>query len=249
MYFLAWVNQTRDAAIELVRHIEQMLGEVVRRHARQQHTADMEVEIGTLIFRNQRIGRLLDSVVQKPAGAFMAEDEAAADSFREACAQRLLCCPVNQSQGRCVRDIAQTRELFEGFLGGGRKPLQLLHHKIHDVFGEAFGVDATNVPVPSLRDWIECEHPLFGQCQEELYCEERISAGFLLHQLRQGLHMLRRAMKGIGHEVADLVESERRQHYFLDPRSGLADRLQRARKRVRGTNFIVSVGADQQQVP
>ena len=56
-------------------------------------------------------------------------------------------------------------------------------------------------------------------------------------------------MQGIGDEPADIVEPERRQHDLLHPRSGLADRLQRPQQRVRGTDLVVPVGADQQQVP
>src|SRR3984893_19060321 len=56
-------------------------------------------------------------------------------------------------------------------------------------------------------------------------------------------------MQGIGHELAEIVECERRQLDPLDPRSGLADRLQRAQERVRGADLVVPVGADQQQVP
>ena len=39
------------------------------------------------------------------------------------------------------------------------------------------------------------------------------------------------------------------QHDLLDPRPGLADRLERPQKRVRGANLVVPVGPDQQQVP
>ena len=56
-------------------------------------------------------------------------------------------------------------------------------------------------------------------------------------------------MHGTGGEQAEIVESERRQHDLLDPRSGFADRAQRPQKRVRGTDLVVPVGADQQQVP
>ena len=93
------------------------------------------------------------------------------------------------------------------------------------------------------------EQPLFGQRREELDREERIAAGLLLHQLRQGPHALRLAMQGIGDELADIVEPEGRQHDLLHPRSGLADRLQRPQQRVSGTDLVVPVGADQQQVP
>ncbi len=56
-------------------------------------------------------------------------------------------------------------------------------------------------------------------------------------------------MHGIGYEPADIGESERRQHDLLDPRSGVADYLQRPQKRVRRTDLIVPVGADHQHVP
>ncbi len=56
-------------------------------------------------------------------------------------------------------------------------------------------------------------------------------------------------MHGIGDQLADIGESERRQHDLVDSHSGLADRLQRSHKRVRGTDLVVPIGADQQQVP
>ena len=93
------------------------------------------------------------------------------------------------------------------------------------------------------------EQPLFGQGREELDRKERIAAGLLLHQLRQGPRVLRLAMQRVGDEPADIVEPERRQHDLLHPRSGLADRLQRPQQRVRGTDLVVSIGPDQQQVP
>jgi len=39
-------------------------------------------------------------------------------------------------------------------------------------------------------------------------------------------------MHGIGDELADIVEPERRQQDLLDSRSAFADRLHRAQKRV-----------------
>src|ERR1700738_1879438 len=56
-------------------------------------------------------------------------------------------------------------------------------------------------------------------------------------------------MHGIGDELADIGESERRQYDLLDRRSGLADRIQRPPKRVRGHDLVVRIGADEQQVP
>ena len=187
--------------------------------------------------------------MQEFVGALLADDEPGVDGFPERRVHRLLCFPVNQGQGGDLGDIAQAGELFQGFLGGGGEPLQLPGHEIHHVVGVAPGADAIDVPLPGRRDWVEREQPLFGQRREELDREERIAAGLLLHQLRQGPRALRLAMQGIGDEPADIVEPEGRQHDLLDPRSGFADRLQRPHQRVSGTDLVVPVGADQQQVP
>ena len=122
-------------------------------------------------------------------------------------------------------------------------------HEIHDVIGVALRADAIDVPSPGRRDRVEREQPLFGQRREELDREERIAAGLLVHQLRQRPRALRLAMQGVGDEPADIVESERRQHDLLDPCAGVADRLERPHKRVRGADLVVPVGPDQQQVP
>ncbi len=182
--FLVPVDQLCGAPIELVRDIEQMLGELVRRHARQQRTADAQVDVGTLLIRNQRVGRLLDPVVQKSAGTLLVEDDPGADGFPEGSVHRFLCCPVNQGHGGGRGDIAQAGELFQGFLGGGRKPSQLPGHEIHHVVSVALGTDAVDVPSPGPRNRVECQQPFFGQRDKELDREERISAGLLLHQLR-----------------------------------------------------------------
>ena len=51
--FLAPVDQPCGAATELVRHIEQMLGEIVLGHVREQHAAHAQVDVGTLLVENQ----------------------------------------------------------------------------------------------------------------------------------------------------------------------------------------------------
>ena len=56
-------------------------------------------------------------------------------------------------------------------------------------------------------------------------------------------------VQSIGNQLFQIVVSERRQHYVLDPRSGTADHRERARQRVRGADLVVPVGPDQHQVP
>ena len=86
--------------------------------------------------------------MQEFVGAILMDDEVSADSLPECRVHRLLSCPVNQGQGGDLGDIAQAGELLQGFLGGGRQPLQLLGHKIHHVVGVALGADAIDVPLP-----------------------------------------------------------------------------------------------------
>jgi len=112
-----------------------------------------------------------------------------------------------------------------------------------------FGADATDVPLPSQRNWVEREQPFFGQSGEELNREERIAAALLLHQLHQGPGVLWPAMQSIGHEPADILEGKGAHHYFLDRRSGTANRLEHSQKWVRGFDLVVSIGPDQQQMP
>src|SRR5258707_8513090 len=158
--------------------------EISGRHARQQGAADAQVDVGTVLFRDKCIGRLLYPIVQEFVGAVLAKDEASADGFPESRVHRLLCQSVNQSEGGGRGDIAQASELLQGFLGGGSKPLQPGGHKVHHVIGVALGAYAIDVPLPSPRRWVEHEQSLFGQRGEELDREERISAGLLVHQLR-----------------------------------------------------------------
>ena len=66
------------------------------------------------------------------------------------------------------------------------------------------------VPLPRSFVWIEREQALFDQRREELNPEEWISAGLLVHQLRQGPHTLRFAVQRIGDELVDIFEFERR---------------------------------------
>src|SRR6202045_3304298 len=56
-------------------------------------------------------------------------------------------------------------------------------------------------------------------------------------------------MQSVGDKPSDIVEPKGCQHDLLDRRSGIANRLERPQKRVRGTDLVVSIGPDQKQVP
>src|ERR1700736_333259 len=56
-------------------------------------------------------------------------------------------------------------------------------------------------------------------------------------------------MQSSGDNPSDIIEPKGRQHDLLDPRSGIANRVERPQKRVRGSDLVVSIGPDQKQVP
>src|ERR1700730_8977727 len=56
-------------------------------------------------------------------------------------------------------------------------------------------------------------------------------------------------MQSIGDKPSDMVEPEGRQHDLMHPGIGVTDRLKSPQKRVRGSDLVVSIGPDQQQVP
>ena len=97
---------------------------------------------------------------------------------------------------------------------------------------------------------IEGEQPLLGERGNELNREERIAAGLLVHQLRQRRGALRLAVKRVRDELAHIVQRERRKHDLLHASlrrcgSPRASRISGCD----GTDLVVAVGADQQQVP
>ena len=70
------------------------------------------MDVGTLLVGDERIGRLLDAVVQEPVGAVLAKDEPGVDGFPEGRVCLLLCCPVNQGQSGDLGAVAQAGQLF-----------------------------------------------------------------------------------------------------------------------------------------
>src|SRR5882757_548161 len=191
------------------------------------------MDFGTLIFGNQRIRRLLDPVVKKFVGVLVLEHESSVYRLQEGGVDHLLRFPQNQRQGGDIDDIAQTREVFEGFLCGGGEPLQLARHEIHHVVGEAPCANSFDVPAPGGRDRVEREEPFLRHCSEKLYSEEWITVGLLMYQMRERSRTLRLAMQGIGDELTHIVEPERLKFYLMHSRIGLVNRLERAHQRMR----------------
>ena len=121
MRFLVAVDQQSGSPIELARDIEQMLGELVLRRAREQRAADSQVDVGTAPFRDERIRGLLDPVVQESVGAPLPQNEACVDGLPQRRVHSLLRLLANQGQCGQIDDVAKAGELFHRRRGWGRR--------------------------------------------------------------------------------------------------------------------------------
>jgi len=87
------------------------------------------MDLGTALFRDQRIGRLLDPIVQECVGIVVLVHESRAHRLQERRVHRLLGVLVNQRQRTDIGDGAKAGELFHRFLGGNGQSLHLFDRR------------------------------------------------------------------------------------------------------------------------
>src|SRR3954449_11942419 len=147
--------------------------------------------------RDQRVCGFLHTIVEKPVRIFCSENEARSHGFPELPMHLLTQILVNHAEHRKVGAVAEARELLQRLLRLGGQPIQLPHHKVHDVFGITLGVNAIQVPMPLSFDLTEDEQSLFEESRYELNGEKRIAGRLFLDQSRQRASMSRFTAKGI----------------------------------------------------
>src|SRR6267143_5475280 len=216
---------------------------------RREQPAYTKVRLGAQPFRYERIGGLLDTVVNELVRALQVLDQFQTNGVPEIRTDVLVRFPENDRKHLDLGDVAEAGELLQRRLGLDGQAGQLSDHKVHDIVGVTLDVKAIELPAPARRVMIEAEQPLFGERGNELNGETRIATRLLVHQSRQRGRTVRLAAKRIRNEPSQVFAGKRRKTTLLHQGSRRADRLQRPHKRVRGTDFVVLVGADQQQVP
>src|SRR6202040_303289 len=175
----------RRAAVELVHDLKDVLFEIIRPGPCREQSTNPKMRHCTLAFGDERISRLLDSVVDEYVCVLRAEDEAGPDRLPEGRVRRLLGTSVKQIERSRLSDIPQAGERSQSVLSRMGQTAQLRSHEIRYVVGEALGADAWQVPGPVRRAGIEREQRLFCQGDQELDREERIAIGLLEHQVSQ----------------------------------------------------------------
>ena len=176
------------AAVELVRRSRRSLSsQLLRRRVRREQPADPQMHRRPLALGNERIGRLLDAVVQEAVGS--APAGAPARPVPPPRAPRRApprCRPWTMASVATAASLPRQASCCSASCVCRRQALELADHQVDHVVGVALGVNACEVPATSaLRHGRSASSALVGQRGEELDGEERIAAGLLVHQLGQ----------------------------------------------------------------
>ena len=198
--------------------------------------------------RPQRIGGLLHAVVHEPVGAIETLDQLKTSRLPQIRVDLLFRYPVHERECRDLGAVAKASQRQQGLPRLAGQTAELADHKVHDVLGIAFGVNASQIPAPQCIVMIEFKQVFFGERVQKLDQEKRITAGLLMDQPRQWIGVCRFAAKCIRHELIHAIAGEGLQADFLHPRSCVADDVEFSRQRMGGAYLMVTIGADQQQV-
>ena len=122
-----------------------------------------EMRRGPFAFGNQRVGGLLDTVVQEAVGPLPPEHQPGPHRRPEHRVERRLAPALDHAQDGDRRAVAQAGQLPQRHLGRLGQAAQLADHKVHDVVGITLGVNAIEVPAPVRIVMIEGEQTFVGE--------------------------------------------------------------------------------------
>ena len=112
-------REQRRAAVELMHDLEDRLRALLRGEVCREPPADPQVDDGPLAVGDERIRRLLDTVVEEGVGTVQAADEPGPHRLPQRRVDRLLGGPVHELQRRGLGAVPQTGEQVHGIPRGG----------------------------------------------------------------------------------------------------------------------------------
>ena len=143
---------------------------------------------------------------------------------------------------------SETGKLLQCGLRFRRQLTELVDHQVNHVLRVSLGADASEIPGPRARGCIERDQAFVGERGQEPDREERIPAGLLMDELREGDGLRWCATQRIRDERLQMFAAEGRQRDLLDLRTRAADGLELAHERMGRVHFVVPIGADHQQM-
>ena len=238
----------RRAVVHLTYDIEYFFIALVWRGLRREQTADSKVSHCSLAFRDERVSRLSDAVMDKRVGSAHTMKETGPDRLPERRVDRRVLSSGNEVYGGDCCDASKTGERSQSFLRRLGQPIHLRGHEICNVGGEALRADPIDIPLPGAPVRVEDKQAVLRQRCDKLIDEKRVASGFLKHQFGERSHVLRFRPQRVGDEPSDVAGRERLERDLLDARPSVADLLQHPDEQMRGVKFVGPVGADQQDV-
>src|SRR5216683_3756883 len=107
------------------------------------------------------------------------------------------------------------------------------------------GLPSTTSRVPAC---VKGEEMLFGKRCQELDGKKGIAGRLLVHQPRKRCSIVPSAVNGIGDELAQILDGERRDRELAECRSGFANGLERQHQGMGWADLVFPVGADHEKV-
>ncbi len=154
-------------------------------HFLDEHPADAQVNLGSLLRRNEGIRRLLNTIVKEFVGARKPENESGVHGLPHRRMDVPLTSSIYHRERRHFRVVAKASQLLKHFLGRKRQASQLVNHKFHHVVSETASVNLGQIPLPFHFAAVEFYQVFFGEGGEELDRKERIARSFLVHKPRE----------------------------------------------------------------
>lgn len=235
--------------VELVHHVENIRFHRGRGHALQQPAADLQMQGGAPLLGDRAVGGFLHPVMGEGQTVARAEQELGAQRLFHRRQDGVLAAVIDHGQGGEVGAAAQTGDALQVGAHRFRQAAKAVGHQFDDVVGEALFADARNAPHPAADGAVEAEKLVVHQRGQELDGEERIAAGLVVHQFDQRRHLGGVGVQRVGHQPAEVVARQRRQHDIGHRQAALADIGQRQHQRVGAVHLVVAERADQQQMP
>src|ERR1700757_3401150 len=150
---------------------------------------------------------------------------------------------------RDLGDVSETSQKLQRLLRFGGQSGEFPDHEVHDIVGVTLGVNAIEIPAPAPIVLIEGEQALSDQCRGELNGEKRIAGSLLVQQLGKRRNALHLAAKSVRDKLVEMRSGERRKRDLRYLSAGGLDGVELPHQRMSGSDFVVAIGADQQQVP
>src|SRR6516164_9065114 len=96
---------------------------------------------------------------------------------------------------------------------------------------------------------VKDEHSFVGERRNELNGEERIAPRLLVHQLRERRGGFRRAANSVRNQLPDMLSGERPKRDLIYRSASGLDCVEFAHERMRGSDFVIAVGAYEEKIP